>query len=611
MQEQDYSSKKLNIGTWKTILHHAGSRKHLMVAIVLCGMMTGVFDLLSQLLNTWAIDNFIAAGSLTGFPVYIVLALAVQLLFAAFTFGFCRSAGRLESHLTADVREAAFSKLQTMDFSYFDHTAAGYLLSRLTSDVSRTMETVSWSMIDVGWGIMSVLCVLVGMMIVNWRLGLILVAVIPFMAILSVFFQRRILRFQRQTRRLNSMITASFNECIMGARTTKTLVREELNEEEFVDLTGQMKKATMRAVLNSSLYMPAASLLVSITTAIVLLRGGHSVQAGLLTLGQLNFFMNIGNMMFEPIRAFAAIFAEFQSCQAAAERVADVLTAQPAIQDTPEATERYGDLLHPRRENWEPITGQITFDHVSFSYAKGETVLEDFNLQVEPGQSIALVGATGSGKSTIVNLICRFYEPQKGRILIDGKDIRERSQLWLQSNLGYVLQTPHLFSGTIRDNIRYGKLDATDAEIRRAAALVGADAFIEQLEKGYDTEVGEGGSLLSVGQKQLLSFARAILADPAIFVLDEATSSIDTESEQKIQRAIDTLLEGRTSFIIAHRLSTIRNADRILVIDKGRIVEQGTHRDLMRQKGRYYKLYTNQFLDEQSYAAWDAAPNPA
>ena len=318
------------------------------------------------------------------------------------------------------------------------------------------------------------------------------------------------------------MITSSFNEGITGAQTTKTLVREELNNQDFFTLTGNMKRASLRAALISAVYLPVASIIISIAIGFVLSQGGHDVMKSVITVGQLNFFINIGNMMFEPIRHFAGIFAEFQSSQAAAERVVEVLTATSDIVDTPEVIEKYGD---------------------------------SFNLKVKAGENIALVGATGGGKTTIVNLVCRFYEPCEGEILIDGVNVKERSQLWLQSSLGYVLQTPHLFSGTIRENIRYGRLDATDEEVENAAMMVGAHDFIRSMEKGYDTEAGEGGSNMSTGQKQLISFARAILADPKIFVLDEATSAIDTESEMKIQAAAEVLLKIAPSFIIATALN--------------------------------------------------------
>lgn len=597
MHEQDYQNKKIKLSTWRTILHSANSRSRFFVRILLCGMAMGLMQLFSSLLNMHIIDHFLEQQLLEGFVWIAILVVLVQILYAFLAYGFCFGAGQLESHLTSDVREACFEKLQTMSFSYYDKMSVGYLLSRLTSDISRTMETISWSCIDVGFGLMSILAGVIGMFVVNPKLAVILICAVPPLAVVSAVFQKKILKHQRQTRRLNSMITSAFNEGITGAATTKTLVREELNFREFSDTTEKMYHASFRASMVSALYLPVASLLISMATAAVLYAGGMDIRHGLISIGELNFFMTIGNMMFEPIRTFAGIFSEFQSSQAAAERVADVLESSPEIQDTPEIVQKYGDLFTPKRENWEPISGSVDFDHVSFRYGE-EPVLTDFSLHVDAGQTIALVGETGSGKSTIVNLICRFYEPQEGRILIDGIDIRQRSQLWLHSSLGYVLQAPHLFSGTIRENIQYGRLDATEEEIRHAAALVGADTFIEKLKDGYDTQVGEGGGLLSTGQKQLISFARAILADPRIFVLDEATSSIDTESEMQIQSAIETMLSSRTSFVVAHRLSTIRNADRILVIDSGRILEQGTHLELLAKRGRYYDLYMGHTLQE-------------
>lgn len=590
MQEQSYAQQKIKLSTWKTILSQAGHHANLFAIILSCGMALGLMKLFASLLNMYIIDHFMEPGQLAGFGLMAVAVVLVQMIYAALAYGFCLAAGHLESHLTADVRYRAFEKLQTMSFSYYDKMSVGYLLSRLTSDIARTMETVSWSCIDVGFGVMSILAAIVGMFVVNPKLATIIICAVPLLAVVSVVFQRKILKHQRETRRLNSMITSAFNEGITGAATTKTLVREELNLREFTETTGNMCRASFRASMVSALYLPVASLLISVATACVLYAGGMDVARGIITVGELNFFINIGNMMFEPIRTFAAIFAEFQSSQAAAERVADVLQAVPDIQDSPEIVAQYGDLFVGKRDNWEPMEGHVEFRHVSFCYG-AEPVLTDFNLDVKAGETIALVGETGSGKSTIVNLVCRFYEPQQGQILIDGKDIRQRSQLWLQSSLGYVLQAPHLFSGTIRENIRYGRLDATEADIQAAAKLVGADKFIGTLQEGYDTQVGEGGGLLSTGQKQLISFARAILADPKIFVLDEATSSIDTESEMQIQAAIETLLSTRTSFVVAHRLSTIRNADRILVIDNGRILEQGSHQELMAKKGRYYELY--------------------
>ena len=600
IDEKDYQKQKIKPETWKTIFTFAGKYKKSYVKVLGGGMYIGVIDLLMSFIAMWAIDGFMAKGTTEGLPLFIAVVVVLQALVVLGVLMIVRSAGFLEANMNADIRRAAFTKLQTMSFSYFDRTAVGYLITRLTNDTSRITEIISWAGIDLGWGVMAIVSSFIAMFAVNLKLALITAASVPLLALVSVYFQKRMLKYQRESRKYNSMITSGFNEGITGAQTTKTLVRETLNYEDFTAVTGRMKRSTMRAATIAAVYLPIASFIISLAVGFVLLKGGHDVTGGLITIGQLNFFINIGNMMFEPIRNFAGLFAGFQSSQAAAERVVEVLRSEPDITDTPEVTEKYGDCFTAARESWEPITGAVEFRDVCFRYKENEPVLKNFNLKVRAGENVALVGATGGGKSTIVNLVCRFYEPYEGALLIDGVDVRARSQLWLQSSLGYVLQTPHLFSGSIRENIRYGKLGATDLEVEAAAKTVGAHEFIMKLEKGYETEAGEGGNLMSTGQKQLISFARAILADPRIFVLDEATSSIDTESEKKIEAAVSTLLKNRTSFIIAHRLSTVRNADRILVIDDGEMVEQGTHTQLMKKKGRYYELYMNQFKSEQS-----------
>lgn len=313
----------------------------------------------------------------------------------------------------------------------------------------------------------------------------------------------------------------------------------------------------------------------------------------------LYLFINNTTMFFDPVAQIAQIIAEFQQAQASAERIMMLIETEPEIFDNEDVIEKYGTLFAPKKENWEPIHGDVEFKNVSFKYIENEIILENFNLKVKAGMSVALVGATGSGKSTIVNLLCRFYEPTSGVITIDGVDYKKRSISWLHSNLGYVLQNPHLFNGTIMENIRYGRLDATDEEVIAASKAVSADEFINTFDDGYQTNVGEGGSKLSVGQRQLISFARAILADPKILILDEATSSIDTKTEYIIQDVINKLLKGRTSFIVAHRLSTIINADLILVINDGKIIEQGTHKELLALGKEYYNLYKNQFINEQ------------
>jgi ATP-binding cassette subfamily B protein len=473
-------------------------------------------------------------------------------------------------------------------------------MARMTSDIGRLSETISWGLVDMSWGITMMTGVTVAMFYLNWKLALITLSVLPFVAIVSMYFQKRILNAQRDVRKINSKITASFNEDIQGAKTTKTLVREEINLDEFSEITCSMKEKAIRATVLSSLYLPLVLILGSVGTGLAITYGGNFVIRDLISYGTMVAFISYTAQFFEPVRQMASIFAELQSAQASAERVFSLLNEVPSIIDSPEVVEKYGGLFNPKRDAWPEIKGKIEFKNVNFSYKDGETILEDFNLVVNSGETIALVGETGSGKSTIVNLFCRFYEPTSGEILIDGINYKDMPQNWIHENLGYVLQSPHLFSGSIRDNIRYGNLDATDEEIIESSKLVDAHKFITTIEDGYDTEVGEGGGMLSTGQKQLISFARAIVRNPRLFVLDEATSSIDTETEKVIQDAIQKVLVGRTSFVIAHRLSTIRNADKILVIEDGKIIESGNHKELISMKGYYYNLYKNQFIEDES-----------
>jgi ATP-binding cassette subfamily B protein len=422
---------------------------------------------------------------------------------------------------------------------------------------------------------------------------------IPLMALITGWFQPRILKYNRHVRQVNSRITGSFNEGINGARTSKTLVIENIKAGEFRDLSGEMYASSVKAATLGAVYMPIILFFGVIAVSLILVRGSDLVLANTLPFGTLSAMITYAIGIFEPVQNLARTFSDVIATQANIERVTGLLETEPKITDTPEVIEKYGDSFSPKRENWEPLDGHITFDDVTFMYPDGsENVLEHFNLDVPAGTTIAIVGETGAGKSTLVNLACRFFEPTVGRVLIDGRDYRERSQLWLHSNIGYVLQSPHLFSGNIRENIRYGKLDASDEDIMEAARLVSAHKVIAKLDKGLDTDVGEGGDRLSTGEKQLISFARAVLADPRIFVLDEATSSIDTETERLIQNAISNILQGRTSFLIAHRLSTIKMADMILVVRGGKIVEQGTHRELLRKGGYYRQLYTMQFENE-------------
>ena len=599
IEEKEFD-QKVDFKLWKKLIKYGLRSKGLVIRTMISLLVVAAVDLLYPLFTRYAIDEIIASGQterILPFALVYAAAIIIQMIGVML---FIKGSGVLEMNIAYDIRQDAFKKLQELSFSYYDKTAVGYIMARMVSDVSRLSELIAWSVVDILWSSLYVLGIIGVMLSLNWQLALIVIAVMPPLAVICVYFQKKILKHYRDVRKQNSRITGALNEGIMGAVTTKTLVREDKNTEEFRAETGRMRKSSIRAAVLSAMFTPIVMCLGAVGTGLALYAGGLSVAGlwtavGTITVGTLATFISYSTGIFDPIQQLAGIFAEMQSAQASAERVIALIDTESDIVDSEDVVKKYGDSFEPRRENWEDIKGSVKFEDVSFAYKEGEKVLEHFDLEVEAGQTIALVGETGAGKSTIVNLVCRFYEPTEGRILVDGVDYRERSQLWLQDRLGYVLQQPHLFSTTIKENIRYGRPEATDEEVEAAAKLVHAHEFIESLEKGYDTEVGEGGGRLSTGQKQLISFARVILADPRIFVLDEATSSIDTETEQLIQNAITKVLENRTSFIVAHRLSTIRSADRILVIRNGRITESGTHRELLALKGYYYDLYTTQF----------------
>ena len=593
--KEDIVNEKIDLSFWKNFLVYAKpyTKSFIFLAIAMGGV--GVVDALFPLLNGKAIDTFVVNKTTDGLGKFALLYACLVLFQVINVWFFITTAGKIEVNMAYDIRKIGFEKLQVLSLSYYDDKAVGWLMARMTSDINRLSETISWGLIDFVWGLTMMISIIVIMFSLNVKLALITLSVIPPLAIVSVYFQEKILTAYRKVRKINSKITGAFNEDISGAKTTKTLVREDENLEEFTKMTSEMRDSSIRAVSISSIYLPIVLLLGSVGTALALNFGGKNVALNIISYGTLVTFINYTVQFFEPVREMAAIFAELQSAQASAERVFSLINEDLEIEDSMAAKDKYGDFFNPKRESWPEIKGEVEFKNVSFSYNTGEEILRDFNLHVKPGETIALVGETGSGKSTIVNLLCRFYEPKNGEILIDGVDYRERPQVWLHENLGYVLQSPHLFSGTIKDNIQYGNLQASELDIIRASKLVNAHDFIMELDKGYDTEVGEGGNLLSTGQKQLISFARAVLRNPRIFVLDEATSSIDTETEKIIQDTIQKVLKGRTSFVIAHRLSTVVNADRILVIKKGQIIEAGNHQELISKKGYYYRLYTNQF----------------
>jgi ATP-binding cassette subfamily B protein len=597
-EEIDYK-KPMSLAIWKKMAPFIAPQKTYLLRCMALMLCAATVDVALPLLLGYAIKHNIEPRSLDGMWWFLGAAMFMVTIQAINVRFFVALGIRAEVGISRSLRNAVFFHLQKLSFSYYNKTPVGYMMARTNSDTGRIGDLVAWGLIDFSWSVFYCVGVVISMFLVHWRLALIVCATIPPLAILTWVFEGKILAINRIVRKLNSKMTGAMNEGITGARTVKVLVTEEQSLAEYAGITGEYRRRANRLASLRSMFIPLVLFVGSLATAAVLSYGGYEIVALGADLSILAIFLQYAGGFFDPIQNIANIFTEFVATQANVERVSGLLDQTPEITDTPSVIAKYGDTFSPKQENWEPIRGEVEFKDVSFRYSDGkENVLEHFNLRVNAGTYIAIVGETGAGKSTLVNLVCRFFEPTGGAILIDGRDYRERSQLWLHSALGYVLQSPHLFTGSIRDNIRYGRLNATDEEVEAAARIVHADTVIAKLEKGFDTEVGEGGDRLSTGEKQLISFARAVLADPRIFILDEATSSVDTEMELLLQNAISRLLEGRTSFVIAHRLSTIRGADIILVVDDGKIIERGTHHELMRAAGHYHALYTRQFEEE-------------
>ena len=583
----------------KRILPFLKRYRRQIILMALFGVVGSAVDIVIPLFQSYAINNYIVTGVLDTLPYFIglyLLTLTVQISANCFT---TYTASCVEYRVGHDLKQASFDHLQTLSFSYFNQNSVGYVHARIMSDTARIGELVSWSFMDAIWNISYIAGAVFVMLKINWKLALAVIAVVPIAALLIAFSLNKLTALNRAIREMNSRISGDYNEGIAGAKTIKTLVVEDKMVSEFEADTGKMKKTSVHASRFRGLLFSSVSFFSYVALALVLWRGGLITMKQAMGIGTLSAFMSYAQGLMDPLLWIIDAFTSLINTQVNIERVTRLIDTASDVTDTPAVIEKYGDTFSPKRENWEPLNGDIEFDDVTFKYPDGdETVLEHFSLRVPCGTRVAIVGETGAGKSTLVNLVCRFYEPTEGRVLIDGRDARERSQLWLHSNIGYVLQSPHLFSGSVRENLRYGKPDATDEEINAALATVSADAVVARMDKGLDSEVGEGGDLLSTGEKQLLSFARAIIDDPRILVLDEATSSVDTITEQIIQNAIGKVTAGRTSFIIAHRLSTVRDADVIIVVRDGKIVEQGKHGELMRKKGYYYSLYTRQYEKE-------------
>jgi ATP-binding cassette subfamily B protein len=585
LEEEEYTSQLTGPVFWR-ILGLLKPHWKWVIGFLITIALTSTLDSYFTYLNKQIVDEGIKLGDTDRVMqlarIYGVFILAQS----GFVFTFIYLAGVLGERIQYDLRRLLFNHLQDLSLSYYAQNAVGRLMARVTSDTGRVSDLMTWGVVDVTWAVMNILTSTIFMAIINWRLALIVLLVIPVMVVIAIEFRKRILVEFRASRRANSRITGAYNENIQGVRVVKALGREDENTKEFQLLTTKMYSASYRAAWLSALFLPTVQIIASIALGLIVGYGGMQIQLGLMTIGGIQAFVSYLTFMMWPVQDLARVYAEMQHSIASAERIFKLADTPPEVHD------RAGSV------DARTLLGGIEFEHVGFYYEDRKPVLTDFSLHVKPGETIALVGPTGGGKSTIVNLLCRFYEPKQGLIRINGRDYTDYTLASIHSRIGIVLQTPHLFSGSVRDNIRYGRLEASDSEIEEAAKIAGAHDFIVTLEKGYDQNVGEGGNLLSVGQKQLISLARAVLAKPELFIMDEATSSVDTLTEALIQRGMEALMKGRTSFVIAHRLSTIRRANRILVIEAGRITEQGTHAELLRMRGHYYRLYTQQFRHE-------------
>ena len=597
-QEKEYNTSSLNIGLWKKIFGLMNNKKIFIITSIFL-VMNAVGEAIFPIFYKFAIDSFASGEVALDYLPYFIILISLNIIFVCFScYMFFYMAGKIETTFSYDIRKICFEKLQNLSFSYYDVTPSGWIVARVSNDIARLAEIVSWAFVDVIYGIIGIIFMIVIMLTINVRLALIIIILMPILFIITYYLQNRVLFHSRKVRSINSKIVHGFSEGITGAKTTKTLRLEEDNYTNFKKETKNMYNASVKRGIVASLFNPLIFGFSGIASSLLLYFGGNMVLLQVLEFGTLLMFVQYVTSLFSTMRPIAADICDLQMAQASGERIIGLIDTPLKIVDSEEVIAKYGTNLAPKLENYESINGDVSFKHVDFAYIAGQNVLKDFNLEVKHGEMIALVGETGSGKSTIINLLCRFYEPVNGNILIDGIDYKKRSLGWLHSNIGYVLQSPNLFNGSIADNIRYGKLDATLDEIKEVCKLIKADEFIEKLPDKYDSLVGEGGNLLSTGQKQMISFARALIKKPKIFVLDEATSSIDTQTEKVIQYAIDNVMRNHTTFIVAHRLSTIVNADKILVIKNGKIQEMGRHQELMDKKGYYYHLYTNQFNEE-------------
>ena len=595
LDEKEYG--KLTGHIFRRLLSLLKPHWKMALGFLLCIAVVSGIDSYTTYLSKRIIDEGIIAGSREAVVRTVTLYGGMLLIQAASAFGFIYLVGVLAERVRYDLRKHMFNHLQQLSLSYFSQTPVGWIMARLTSDTERLSDLMTWGILDVTWAVINITTAAIFMFIINADLAVIVILMLPILIVVAFRFRTKILYHYRRSRKMNSKITGAFNEGITGVRVIKALSREDDNLEEFSELTDGMYEASFRAAWLSALFLPTVQVISAIGLSIVLWRGGLQVQMGAMTVGGIQAFVSYITFIMWPIQDMARVYAQMQNAVASAERIFSLIDTEPEIKNRTNAIEM------------ETIEGEIRFENVHFHYEEDDPVIKGLTFTVNPGEMVALVGPTGGGKTTIVNLLCRFYEPSRGTIFFHGVDYHTMKLEDIQSRIGVVLQTPHLFSGSIIDNIRYGNLTATDKDVHEAAKLAGAHDFIMKFEHGYHQDVGEGGNLLSVGQKQLISIARAILSEPQLFIMDEATSSVDTLTEALIQRGMEKLMEDRTSFVIAHRLSTIKRADKIIVIEDGQIQEMGTHRELILNKGKYYSLYTRQFRQELE-AAYDVFKEP-
>jgi len=633
--EEEELSKKLNFSSWGRIAKYAFKRYWLLLTMLLLMIMITFHDgsfvpllnraiirslttienqgnLSSNLIEDLSMNVTLLFGiSFTvNYVEYIFLIIAGIMIRAVAIYLLFFTTNYLEMSVYINIRQDAFAQVQKLSFSYFDKTSSGWLIARLQSDTSKISDMISWGITRFVWITFELFFILITMFIISWQMSLVLLATVPIMLLIAPYFQFKILNLSRTARNAFSKYVAWLAEVIAGAKTIKTLSIESNVQKEANEIVTDIRDKAWKTAKMQAYFYPSVTLVSTITTAIVIFVGSSLMLSNTILYDVSIFVLFIGfvSALYTPIQEFVDLFTELMAAQSSVEKILSLIETVPMIIDTPEVESKYGTLLNPNIKMYEPMRGDIEFNNVSFSYNPGVEIIHQMNLTIPRGQTVAIVGETGSGKSTTVNLLCRFYEPTSGELRIDGSDYRTRSVGWLRHHIGYVQQTPFIFSGTIRKNIAYGKLNARDEDIIAASQAVGAHEFIMSLPNGYQTILRDGGSELSVGQKQLIAFARAIVRNPTIMILDEATSSIDTETEALIQKAITKTLKGRTSIVIAHRLSTIVDADRILVMSEGLIIEDGSHKQLMAKKGTYHKLYMNQFAElkvEQQISTFD------